>query len=485
MMQRVVRFLQKEPTIWGPISLLFTVSLAVKTAIPFDLLFVAAAGLFLSARLQIRGCCYSLILLALAGIVKHSFFISDHLWYLGVEGSIACAFFITALAFEQGAAWIDSLQSQMETRKAALENVEEELSKVQQSAQEQQIIFQEKVSTLQRELEEVQTEHSSLLILNEVLRKTTARHIKETETISGAFLNLERQIVLLRGENEFAEKELARIKNSEALVIQNSELMKELNQARYDKEQTHLINETLARLHYKEVLKAKDADREAASLQEQLSAAHKEVRRIAEPLETELAAARQRVQTLEAEFEKSSLEANRAREHLLKLGEIQTERNFLKERLQAALEEIALLQQKPVVREPEVIVKTDPQLVEQLKFAQEKMVHLSQIEPLFKQLKKQFDEKNQILHETRSVYFKADTELQKLKMEKAALELNPLPKEVQNELESLSEQVSALEEENQELQELISILTDTPSDAAKRKKKLKTQRTSPEQEFLF
>ncbi len=485
MIERAVRFLQKEPSIWGPISLLFTVSLAVKTAIPFDLLFVAAAGLFLSARLQVRGCCYSLVLLGLAGVIKHAFFISDHLWYLGIEGSIGCAFFITALAFEQGSAWIESLHSQIETRKAALDNIEEELAKVQQSGQEHQIVFQEKVSTLQKELEDVQTEHSSILILNEVLRKTTARHIKECESIAGTLHDTERQMVLLRGEYESTEKELARLKNSDALVLQNAELLKELNQARYDKEQTHLINETLARLHYRERLKAKDADQEASSLQEQLLSVHKELKRVAEPLEEALAAARNRIQTLEIEFEKSGLEANRAREHLLKLGEIQTERNFLRERLQAALEEIALLQKKPAVREPEIIVQTDPHIVEQLKFAQEKMLHLSQIEPLFKQLKKQFDEKNQILHETRSVYFKADTELQRLKMEKAALELNPLPKEVELELENLSAQVSALEDENQELQELISILTDTPTDAAKRKKKLKTQRASPDQELLF
>ena len=106
------------------------------------------------------------------------------------------------------------------------------------------------------------------------------------------------------------------------------------------------------------------------------------------------------------------------------------------------------------------------------------------MEPLFKQLKKQFDEKNQILHETRSNLFVTDTELQRLKIEKEALELNPLPKEVERELETLSEHVLALEEENQELQELISVLTDTPSDAAKRKKKLKTQ-TPPEQDLLF
>lgn len=481
MMQRTAQFLQKEPTIWGPIFLLCTMALAVKTAIPFDLLITAAVGFFLSARLQVRGCCYSLILLGLIGIAKHAFLVTDHLWQLGIEGSLGCAFFITALAFEQGASWIESLQSQMQTRKAALENLEEEFVKLQQSGQELQISFQEKVATLQKEQDDLQGEHSSILILNEVLRKTTARHSQERESFASALYDLRRQIELLREEYEASENELRRLKDDAVLVRQNASLMKELNQARYDKEQTHLINETLARLHTRENLRAKEANQEAAHLQEMLTAAHREVRRVAQPLEEELDAARKRVQTLQLEFDKSAQEANRAREQLLKLNEIQTERNFLRERLQSALEEIALLQKQPL-REVE---KIDPQLQEKLKFAEEKMVHLSQIEPLFLQLKKQFEDKNQVLHKARSDLFKVDTEMERLKMEKAALELNPIPKELILELEYMSKEVLSLEDENRELHELISVLSDSPSDAAKRKKKVKMPRTTIDQELLF
>jgi hypothetical protein len=467
MMQRTAQFLQREPTIWGPIFLLCTMALAVKTAIPFDLLFVAALGLFLSARLQVRGCCYSLILLGLIGIVKHAFLTTDHLWQLGIEGSLGCAFFITALAFEQGSSWIESLQSQMQTRKAAMENLEEEFAKLLQTGQQLQISYQEKVATLQKEQDDLQGEYSSILILNEVLRKTTARHSQERESIASALYDLRRQTELLREEYEALENELRRLKDSDALVMQNSILMKELNQARYDREQTHLINETLARLHIRENLRAREANQEAAYLKEMLTATHKEVRRIAQPLEEELDASRKKIQTLQVEFDKSAQEANRAREQLLKLSEIQTERNFLRERLQSAQEEIALLQKQP----PLEVEKIDPQLQEKLKFAEEKMVHLSQIEHLYLQLKKQFEEKNQVLHKARSDLFKVETEFERLKIEKASLELNPIPKEVTFELEYLSKEVQALEDENRELQDLISVLSASTSDAVKQKKK--------------
>ncbi len=485
MMQRAVRFLQKEPTIWGPVSLLCTLAFAVKTAIPFDLLFVAAVGFFLSARMQIRGCCYAFVILGITAAIKHTFLVTDHLWLLGIEGSLACAFFITALGFEQGALWIGSLQSQMETRNAALENLEEEHAKMQQAAQEQQIAFQEKVATLQKELEEIQIEHSSILILNEVLRKTTARHISENESLMRAFHDLEIGSELIRGDYEASERELKRLKNTDAIVLQNGQLIKELNQARYEKEQTHLINETLARLHFKEVLKAKEADQEAASLQELLSSAHQEVQRIAKPLEEELKIARDKIDSLEFEYQKTSQEANRAREHLLKLNEIQTERNFLRERLQSALDELSLVKQAAPVEKEKVVEKIPEVVAEELEYARAKILHLSQIEPLFRQLKKQFEEKNHVLHQARSDLFKTDAELQKLKIEKAALELNPLPKEVEQELEQLTAQILLLEEENRELQDLVTILTDTSSDAAKRKKKVKTESNPTEQTLLF
>jgi hypothetical protein len=383
----MMQILLRQPVIWGPIFLICTIALAAR--VPFDLLFLALSGLYLSAQWKMRGCVYALVLLFIAASLRHLFYLEDHLFQLGLEGSLAVAFFVTALAFEQGATFIESLTSQIETRKAAVTNLEEEMEKMQQSAQELQISFQEKVATLQKELEELQADHSSILILNEVLRKNAARHMGEAE-------NFRCRAETLQSELESAEKDLAFLKETDAVVIQNRELMAELNAARYEKEQTHLINETLARLYARENFKAKEIEQEVADYQEQL----KEADRM---------------------FERLSLEAHRVREELQQVAQIQNERNFLKERLQIAQEELELASNRKTV------------------------------EPLYLQLKKQFEEKNQILHQVRSELFKADTELQRLKIEKAALELNPIPKEFERELEDLVLQVEVLEEENAQL----------------------------------
>jgi len=420
MMQKAIHLVQRDVSIWASLFLLCLFAIGARTGITFDLLFVAVAGFYLSARWHIRGFCYALALLCVDAVARHGFLVSDHLFQLGLEGSLACTFFITALAFEQGSGLIDSLTAQIETRETALDNLEEDLNKVQQESLTLQIAFQEKAAQLQKELEELQTEHSSILILNEVLRKTTARHAQENSAITAKLLDADRKIGQLKAEYEECQKDLFRVTDSDKMAIANAELMRELNQARYDKEQTHLINETLARLYMRESLKAKEADVEASSLKEQLTSARKEGVRV-QPL--------------------------------------------------------------PEVKPQEIL--QDSSVKEELNAAYEKITELMQVEPQLRQLKQQFEEKNRVLHQVRADLFKADTEIQRLQMEKAALELHPVPKEVERELDLLNQELLAQEVENQELQELISILNESTEDAAKRKKKVKIRSKDTAQEFLF
>lgn len=468
--------------LWGPVFLLCTLGLAAKTGIPYDLLALALAGYYLCARWHLRGCAYAQALLGLTMAVKHALIGSNHLWHLGLEGSLGCALFITALAFEQGNFLIESLAVQIETGKASLQNVEEELEQRREEAAAQHTALQEKVGALQKELEETQSEYSSLLILNEVLRKTAARHAQE-----GAFsLDLQHRIGVLQVELADSQKELARVKASDALAIENQKLMKELNAARHDKEQTHLINETLARLHAKENLRVKESsDRIEAILAEKMQ--------MQERLQAELVASRTEAKIYSGNHEQTAMELQKTRQTLKDFSEIQTQRNFLQERLQSAENEIAVLRQKISQPQPDsrsieqigLLEQERTRLTEQLAHAQEKVHSLAQVEPLFKQLKKQFEEKNEILHQTRSQLFKADTELQKLRMERdqIALQFNPLPQEIGQEVEVLDLQIHHLEEENRELQEIITLLSSSEP-APQRKKKVKTPPAS-DQTLLF
>jgi hypothetical protein len=470
-LERSTALPQKEAvSFWqiiGPLSLLCTLALAVGNAVPFDLLFMGVIGLYLSAKWQMRGFVYALTLLAIGAGVKHLLISSNHLWELGLEASLVCAFFITASAFEQGTSVVQSLNGQLESQKASLQNLEEELVKERESAIGQQVAVQDKVAELQKELEELQADHSSLLILNEVLRKTSAQQLEEKESSNELALNAQRHTALLEVELVQKEEEIKRLSDTEGLIAENSNLLKELNTARYDKEQTYLINETLVRLHAKETVKAKEYF-------EQIHAEQEEKRKVQEALSY----ARNELEMLSKHVEQISEERARAQNELLQLNELQTQRNFLQERLAVAEAELAHLREHPAQeadpqaeRQVQLLQQERTYLAEQLGYAQEKNQALAQTELLFKQLKKQFEEKNQVLQATRSELFKTDTELHALKIERELMvQTSPIPESIAEELQVLEKRIDELKEENQELQELIHVLNHSLNPAESKKK---------------
>lgn len=93
--------------------------------------------------------------------------------------------------------------------------------------------------------------------------------------------------------------------------------------------------------------------------------------------------------------------------------------------------------------------------------------------------------KNQTLHKTRSELFYVDNALQTLKIEIQSNELmeTHLPQEILSEFSVLEREISNLAEENEELQNLVTLLSSSETTSFfKRKKKLKL---IPDQEYLF
>lgn len=467
--------------ILGAFFLLATVAISAKAALPLDFVLMAVIGFFLCSFYQQKGCLYALGLLGFFAAVRHGFFDGAHLWSFGLESSLGCAFVVTGLSLAQEKDNRKALQTQVETRTAALQNLEEELVKVQESATEQQRRFEEKWMSLQKELEETQSNHSSLLILNEVLRKNAARLTEEKEEIFSSFIDFQRRLGLAQVELQEKEKECQRLLNQEALAGENKWLLKELNQARFDREQTHLINETLARLHAKECLKAKEAREQICQIQEEKAEVQKQ-----------FSFAKEEIQRLSTHMQKLAEELEQARGSLVKYQELQTETHFLQERLQAAQDQIQFLEQKAAVpqEDPQLALRLEEliqergQLTQRLNHAQDQIHQLSQIEPLYKQLRKQFEEKNEVLHQTRVELFRVDTELQTLRIEKqnASQSTSLVPEELQEELEKLNQQVADLDQENELLQELVTHLNEQIAPSDKKKKK---EKTGSDQDLLF
>ena len=467
----------------GPLSLLCAFVLAAKSPLPYDLYCASLLGIFLSARWHFRGCFYGLAVLVAVGVFKHWMGDLHHFWRLGLEGSIACSFFITALAFENSSLKLEALYSQLAAKTAALAHSEEDLVKTREDAAHRQMLAAEKLDNLQKDIEEIQAEKGSFEILNDVLRKTTAKHQDEKVLIEESSMQDKKRLAQSHFEIEKLQREVSDLKNTEH-ELEKSELLNELNNARVEKEQSHLINEKLVRLHAKESMKAQVA-------LDQLHAVVEEKR----SLQLQLKTAIQEAESSMHACKKAAEEEEKHKAALEQMGRLHQEKLFLQERLRSAEVELSLLKKTP--EESASLRKERDQLASQLASAQEKIHFLSKLEPLHKQLKAQFDEKNQILHETRAALFQVDTELQTLKIEREQRDLqhNPIAEPLCNEFIELDKELVALQKENEELQSLVSHLVnqmpgkgnsleETLNEAlasVKRKKRVK----SKEQDLLF
>lgn len=101
---------------------------------------------------------------------------------------------------------------------------------------------------------------------------------------------------------------------------------------------------------------------------------------------------------------------------------------------------------------------------QQLSQAEDKIQALTEVSVRYRQLQSQFEERNRILHETRKSLFKADTELQTIRIEKEerGLDSGILSREWLAELDHLTVEVTALRQENEELEAIVTHLTSSP-----------------------
>jgi len=399
----------------APLFLLLAAILILKLpTFNYDLLFVAVFGLFLTAKWRIQGCIAALLLLAFSAGAKHVFTPTHHMWQAGLESSVGIALFISALIFEGNSKWAVTKQNELERNEKTILFLEEDLSQQKELTAKEIAAGTEKLAALRVLLEESESSISTLQVLNDVLRKGNAKSIDEREAALTQVRMFDRKEGLLLEEIDSLQRELNRLAKESSLAQQNKELFNELNESRLMEAQTHLINETLVRLHAKENQKVRSYEEKLCGIEEELS------------------------------------NVTRA------LEQMQKERNELKG-------ELELLSQKPALSTEE---KED--LLKQIEVHETRVSQYRQMELLYRQLKVQFEEKNQILHEARRDLFRADTELQtvKQKLHEKEFDSNPVAKEIYLELDSLEEENANLKQENEELHAVVSSLM---NDSVKKK----------------
>ena len=403
----------------GPISLFCTLLLGLQRGVNFDLFGIGLIGLILCSKARIRGLVYSLFLLLIGSLIKHSFFIEDHLWELGLEVSMAIGYAMTAAAAEMAKQIQTNLIGKNESQAQTIHNLEEDLAKVRQDAQDEQIQLRDRIVVLQKECDDFQSTVSSNQILNDVLRKNTAQMIQERDEIALKVQEAHLANQTLMSKIEEHKKEIAR------LILEQS------NHALIIAEKTRFAEEILA---------------QKTAIQEHMALLEKE---------------------------RNAL-----------LGEKQH------------LEALVCSTAKESQQEKERWVQKTAEHDQAISFMQERLQALSQFETKYLELKKQFDEKNQVLHLTRSQFFLADTMLLASSLEKEQnLEPSMAENSLLNELATLENERFELEQENHELFDLVgSLINEKPmkelikrltKTATKPKRKKKASPPTSEQSILF
>ncbi len=455
----------------GPLSLLATLAIGanVTGAFPYDLLVIGAVGLFLCARWQMRGCAYALLFLAMAALFTHSYGAVSHATQFGLEGSLAFALLIAGQSFEEGSSLLHSLSQRIGAGQQTIENLEDEIGRHKELSSQELVGANSKIEVLSRDLEELRSEYSALQVLNEVLRKSSAKSAEEKETLFDETVHLSHKIAELSANLDAASTELLRVKNDSILAQQNQELFSEINEVRCKEEQTRLINETLARLHAKESQRAVEFEGKIAAMSADREGLVEEmsfVKRDAEMNASQVEQLSHQLQVLTKENQG--------------LQQVQQERNFLRERLgiaemdvqQKAARLVALeaenaqlidrVNSPGVLSDEQVVVLSNERthLLEQIEQLRGHLAQHANTDAMYQQLREQFEEKNKVLHETRAQLFHTDTEFQTVKreLENKTLDVDPLAVVVREELAKLEEINRDLDLENRQLQEVVSQL---------------------------
>lgn len=427
----------------GPLLLIPVLMLAGRyhPLLNFDLLIIAGFGLILCATRQMRGCLIALGLLVLSALIKHCCIDAHHLFQVCLECSLAFSLLITALISQEAVGSAELLQEQMTRKAETIQFLEEDIVKQREKGAEETALHQKKLLENQEQIEELQKELSALQILNEVLRKSTAQALVNSEKMSSELKSSECRTGLALEEIDSLQKELSRVSNTSDLAEQNRQLFHELNAARYKEMQTHLINETLARMLAVHTDKTQECEQLQASLKEtqnQLLEKTKEYQELKE---------------LTKEIQEQGAEA---------LAKKQQELQLKTEECISLAQKNQELQQASKASEP---IRID-------ELVSKKMAQSEKIESLHKQLQAQFILKDLVLQQTRSQLFHTDTELQRLQRELSEKQIHedPLPPPLRKDWESLEEEKAHLLEENTHLTELVTHLM------ASSKKKVKTAR---------
>ncbi len=405
-------------TILGPVFLILSLSLA-----DTPLLLITLFSLLLCFKYGSKGLSFSLFVLLVFSSYNHLIALSErHLWNLGLESSIALGLVITSFSFDYISSFIESFKG---TFRDNIKELEEKLT-IKESKNKQLIDeLQVNIEHLKNDIEEKRDEMAALHSLNDTLKRSSEDNLKGKEALSFEIVQKERRIEEVETELDEIQEKIALLKDEEFLKDKNLELSQLLQTAKIETDQEKFKNEDL--------LKQLSFERQKREALENNQNPDQSL--IIQNLNNEIALANDKIIELQNNSQ-TTVNSEELEQMKLKLKD----KNSL------------------------------------LMSYEKKFTELNKVNGLLLQLKDQFNEKNQVLHQTRSELFHVREELIAIKrdLKNDYEDLSENEKLLMQDLHKSEADIVFVEEENDNLKSIISSLTEKmkkPSTKKDNKKK--------------
>lgn len=532
-MKSVENKLDSQVEIWaflGPALILITffVLLVKASVTPLTIPLFALVGMPLCWKWKVKGLTCSLVCLFLLVLYQDQFTpTEERLWNIGLAVSLALAFVVTALSFEEASSCLKVIQTESSTRLTNILQMDDKLQEMRrifETEKEQLLIhLANRDATIQEKETQLQAQHK----LNALLQHELSHHHAHREKIENELFNNRSLLTLAQDRMEALEKTVAfdgsagRFEVNEIQKLEIEELRQKLQESAQEIELTHR--------HVKMLSKDLDSEREMKEenrkflelaqqeqirhrnmqqeMNDHLETAHREkhllessltrLQQCLEMLRSQESEKDQLIESyistikgLQAVSEQGEGLLNLERERVEQLHsqyQIQEESyleqlTLIEEKWLGAIQELSRLQSSTQSIELEERLKDVESLLEQeRRIVEHSNREIRRLNGVYQQLRDQFDEKSRLLDDSRKELFLAQEELTlaHLIQRERELDRNAETIALERHLTGMEHEVLELvedrDQEIEQLSELVTNLIQTEAPSKKTRKRSKEE----------
>jgi|GEM_PF-3881579 len=386
----------------GTIFLFLSLYLTIGSG-SFELWGASFLSLLILWKYPSKGALFSIILVAVAALWSHLFVTDTHLWQLGLEFSVLSSLLVMALTSKDLEESILKIKEKLVVDLEKQGEADQKFSNYSAELEkEKEAIFESK-SEVERALSSSKEENGKLQHLIDTMNETGKELARGREALLSDLNDKAQNVCVLKRELEELQKNSHLPTDSERINRENQNLLIEVNAAKSELHKNKKEREEITNLLAQEKIKRNASDTKCESLVKEYNQLKQE-----KNLKTVSPSEIAQLKKLNADLQKS---------------------------LSEKVDRLGTLHQK----------------VEDLK----------QIEPVYFQLRKQFEEKNQVLHEARSQLFRTESEIMSLERKNQSLEqrFDPAIEKLLGEMSEIDQELELFKSENEELIGLITKLS--------------------------